>query len=82
MAWLEDNPELAAQYMEAACSGGDLFSIAMCVELATKTGSADLAEYYTRLGRSIYADFDSQFAVFKTDRWQSILLDRKPEPDK
>ncbi|MCX5768889.1 MAG: hypothetical protein NTZ09_01245 [Candidatus Hydrogenedentes bacterium] len=59
---------------EIACSGGDTFAIGLCVELATKTGSTELAEYYTRLGRSISPDFDEKFAIFSTEQPRCKLL--------
>lgn len=74
LAWLENDPEMAARYMDMACSGGDLFSIALSVEFATKIGSTELAEYYTRLGRSISTDFDEKFTTYGTEQPRLTLL--------
>jgi len=49
LAWLEEDPELAARYMELASSGGDLFPVRLCRDLARETGSMELADYYQAL---------------------------------
>lgn len=49
LAWVEDDPELAARCMEIACSGGQDFCFSFSAELARVTGSTELAEYYQSL---------------------------------
>ncbi|MCX5768890.1 MAG: hypothetical protein NTZ09_01250 [Candidatus Hydrogenedentes bacterium] len=49
LAWLEDDPELAARYMEVASSGGQLFGLSSSATLARATGSTELAEHYQSL---------------------------------
>ena len=58
LAWLEDDPEMAARYMELASCGGDWYGTLLCVELATATGSTELAEKYIARGRSLVPDFE------------------------
>lgn len=49
LAWLEQDPELAARYMDLACSGSDPYPIALSRDLARETGSKELADYYGTL---------------------------------
>ncbi|MCX5768894.1 MAG: hypothetical protein NTZ09_01270 [Candidatus Hydrogenedentes bacterium] len=50
LAWLEDDPEFAARYMELASTGPQAWPIgAWCRNLASLTGSDELADYYGRL---------------------------------
>lgn len=49
LAWLEDDPELAARYMELACSGNEPWPASMCRSLAWQTDSYQLGEYYGKL---------------------------------
>lgn len=49
LAWLENDPEKAARYMEIASSGDCLECLYRCERLAYETGSKELAEHYQRL---------------------------------
>jgi hypothetical protein len=51
LAQIEDDPELAARYMELSCiaSQGDPVPIKWCRDLAQATGSTELAAYYGKL---------------------------------
>ncbi|MCX5768892.1 MAG: hypothetical protein NTZ09_01260 [Candidatus Hydrogenedentes bacterium] len=58
LAWLEDDPEMAARYLEIACSGVDWYAVFLSVELASATGNTELAEKYMARGRSLVPDFE------------------------
>lgn len=49
LAELEDDPELAARYMELASKGEHPHPLLMCRNLARATGSNELAAYYGKL---------------------------------
>jgi len=49
LAWLEDDPEVVARYMELACSSGQSGCLIFCAELARDTGSTELAHHYFAL---------------------------------
>jgi hypothetical protein len=46
LAWLAEDPEVAAKYMEIASSNGRLFGLSSSALLAKTTGSKELADYY------------------------------------
>ncbi|HUW60481.1 MAG TPA: tetratricopeptide repeat protein [Candidatus Bathyarchaeia archaeon] len=56
LAWLEDDPELAARYMELASSGEQAWPIALCRSLAWQTGSTVLAQHYQALFERVRAE--------------------------
>ena len=80
LAWLEDDPELAVRYMEAASSGGDWVSLMFCVKLALASGSPELAQYYTERGRSGVPEFDRKLAGFTMAGWLAELRGESPAP--
>jgi len=49
LAWLEQDPEMAARYAQLACSGSDPYPIVLSRDLARETGSKELADYYGAL---------------------------------
>jgi hypothetical protein len=54
LAWLEDDPEVAARYMELACSGGQLGCIVLSTHLAIETDSRELTRHYQALWDQLY----------------------------
>ncbi|HUW60480.1 MAG TPA: hypothetical protein VMZ06_05695 [Candidatus Bathyarchaeia archaeon] len=56
LAWLEDDPEVAAQYMDLACSGGQLGCIVLSTHLAIKTDSRELTRHYRGLWDQLYPE--------------------------
>lgn len=48
LAWLEDDPEMAARYMEIACSTGRVECLIPAVELAMTTESEELWLHYAQ----------------------------------
>jgi len=54
LAWIEDDPEVAARYMEIACSGRQQFYLGSCARLSRDTGNTELADYYIALYKGLY----------------------------
>lgn len=82
LAWLEDDPELAARYAEIACSGEAAYPCVMALDLAVATGNRDLARHCLARGRSLGPEFDaelSRWARFATDDWLAGFSDVKQE---
>lgn len=49
MAWLQDDPEMAARYMELACSDSQPVCLVICYNLALESGSEELRRHYRAL---------------------------------
>lgn len=83
MAWLEDDPELAARYAEAACSGEDWHGALLIVELGVATGNTRLAECAMERGRSAMSEFDvTKYVVLDATRqWLSERQEKGREPE-
>ena len=64
LAWLEDDPALAARYMEIASSGVDWNAVLLSAELAAATGDKERARRYIARGRSLVADFDQKLEQY------------------
>ncbi|MCX5768891.1 MAG: hypothetical protein NTZ09_01255 [Candidatus Hydrogenedentes bacterium] len=55
LAWVQDDPEVAARCMELACSGARDACLHFSAELARATGSRELAEHYQSLEKAASA---------------------------
>lgn len=69
MAWLEEDPELAARYVELASSGNEVYPAELCMLLAMRTGRKELAAHYTWLFE------ESRKNLPKDSMWWKLKVD-------